>query len=136
MSSRCSYCSGASVPMTGEVGSFSGLVWRTSGYSEPRREAAALDVAQHALPRARRGDRRLAPEARERQRALGVDLADARRVDRRALGEVAQARGRGARVHALDEADRVGQPGLLDEQALEGGDARVELLVDREHDRR
>ena len=34
MSSRCSYWSGASVPMTGEVGSFSGLVWRTSGYSE------------------------------------------------------------------------------------------------------
>ena len=44
--------------------------WRTSGYSEPRREAAALDVAQHRAGRAQRGDRRLAAEPRERQRAL------------------------------------------------------------------
>ena len=33
MSSRCSYWTGASVPMTGERGRFSGLVWRTFGYS-------------------------------------------------------------------------------------------------------
>ena len=31
MSSRCSYWTGASVPITGERGSFSGRVWRTSG---------------------------------------------------------------------------------------------------------
>ena len=33
MSSRRSYCSGASVPITGETGSFSGAWWRTLGYS-------------------------------------------------------------------------------------------------------
>ena len=33
MSSRCSYWTGASAPMTGEFGRFSGLVWRTEGYS-------------------------------------------------------------------------------------------------------
>ena len=34
MSSRCSYWTGESAPITGERGSFSGFVWRTSGYSE------------------------------------------------------------------------------------------------------
>src|SRR4051794_4932475 len=36
-------------------------------------EAAPLDVAQYARPRARGRDRRLAPQPRERERALGVD---------------------------------------------------------------
>ncbi len=31
MSSRCSYWTGASVPMTGEFGRFSGRSWRTEG---------------------------------------------------------------------------------------------------------
>ena len=31
MSSRCSYCTGASVPMTGDLGRDSGLDWRFSG---------------------------------------------------------------------------------------------------------
>src|SRR5829696_2982729 len=96
-----------------------------------RREAPALDVAEHGFSRARHGDGRLAPEPRERERALGVDLTDARRVDRRAVGEVAQAGGGGPRVEALDEPDGVGQAGLLDEQPLEQVDARVQLLVDR-----
>src|SRR5829696_3332728 len=99
-----------------------------------RREAPALDVAEHGFSRARHGDGRLAPEPRERERALGVDLTDARRVDRRAVGEVAQAGGGGPRVEALDEPDGVGQAGLLDEQPLEQVDARVQLLVDRGQD--
>src|SRR5829696_7133892 len=70
-----------------------------------RREAPALDVAEHGFSRARHGDGRLAPEPRERERALGVDLTDARRVDRRAVGEVAQAGGGGPRVEAPDEQD-------------------------------
>ena len=37
---------------------------------QPRREAAALDVAQHRAGRAGGGDRRLAAEPRERERAL------------------------------------------------------------------
>ena len=134
MSSRCSYCTGASVPMTGDRGSFSGPRLADLGVEQARGEAAALDVPQRGPVRARRGDRRLAAEPRERERALGVDLADARRGDRRALGEVPEAGRRGAGVEAVDEADGVGQAGLLDEQALEQVDARVELLVDRRHD--
>src|SRR3954465_1808584 len=56
-------------------------------------EAALRDVAQDGpAGRARGGDRRLAPEARQRQRALGVDLGDPRRVRRLAVGEVAEPR--------------------------------------------
>src|SRR4051794_26326101 len=44
------------------------------GIQGARRQAAALDVAQHALARARGGDRRLAAQPRQRERALGVDL--------------------------------------------------------------
>src|SRR3954470_20854446 len=58
-----------------------------------RREAAALDVAQDSAGRVARGDRRLAAEPRERQRALGVDLADARRLDVPALGVLPEALG-------------------------------------------
>ena len=127
MSSRCSYCTGESAPITGERGSFSGRVWRPSGIQLARSEAAALDVAEHRARRIGRGDRRLAAEPRERERALRVDLADARRLDRGALGEVAEA-GRGrAGIEALDEADRVRQAGLLHEQALEQVDAGVEV---------
>src|SRR3954447_3184061 len=100
------------------------------GVQKPRRQAAALDVAQHPAARARGGDRRLAAEAGERQRALRVDLADPRRVDLPALREVAEARGGGARIQAVDQPDGVLQPGLLDEQALEQVDARVEVAVD------
>src|SRR5829696_3914151 len=97
-------------------------------------EAAALDVAEHARAGARGGDRGLAPEPRERQRPLGVDLADPRRDDLRALREVAQTRRRRAGIQAVDEADGILEPGLLDEQALERRHARVELLVDGAHD--
>src|SRR3954449_7282190 len=99
-----------------------------------RGQAPALDVAQQALTGAGGGDRRLAPEPRERERALGVDLADARGDDLGALGEGAQPGGGGAGVQAVDEPDGVRQAGLLDEQALEQLNARVELLVDRGHD--
>src|SRR4051794_23295704 len=99
-----------------------------------RGQAAALDVAQQALAGAGRGDRRLSPEPGERERALGVDLADARDDDLGALGEGAQPGGGGAGVEAVDEPDGVRQAGLLDEQALEQLDTRVELLVDRGHD--
>src|SRR3954447_1988250 len=100
------------------------------GATKPRRQAAALDVAQHPAARARGGDRGLAAEAGERERALRVDLADPRRVDLPALREVAEARGGGPRVQAVDQPDGVLQPGLLDEQALEQVDARVQVAVD------
>ena len=60
MSSRCSYCTGASVPITGDRGRFSGRVLAAIGVERARREAAALDVAQHRARRAGGGDRRLA----------------------------------------------------------------------------
>src|SRR3954469_20182788 len=104
------------------------------GVEHPRGEAAALDVAQHSARRVARGDRRLAPEPRERERALGVDLADARRLGRPRLGVVAEALGRRARVEALDQPDRVLNSRLLHEHPLEQLDAGVEILVDRVHD--
>src|SRR5215210_7161181 len=55
------------------------------------REAAAGHVAQDCAARAHGRDRRLAPEPRERERALRVHLADPRRLDVRAPGEGAQA---------------------------------------------
>ena len=57
-------------------------------------------------------DRGLAAEPGERERALRVDLADARRLDRRAVGEVPEPGCAGAGVEALDEADgvRAGPP--------------------------
>ena len=91
MSSRCSYWTGASVPITGERGSSSGRVWRTLGVELSRSQAAALHVAQHRTGRVGRGDRSLAAEPGERERALGVDLGDPRRLDLGALGEVPQA---------------------------------------------
>src|SRR4051794_40715930 len=91
-----------------------------------RGEAAALDVAQHALAGAGGGDRRLAAEPRERQRPLRVDLADARGNELHALGIRTEARGGCAGIDALDESDRVVQARLLDERALERGDGRVE----------
>src|SRR3954454_3957084 len=100
------------------------------GVQEPRRQAAALDVAQQPAARARGGDRRLAAEAGERERALRVDLADPRRADLPALREVPEALGGGARVQALDQPDGVLHTGLLDKQALEQVDARVEVAFD------
>src|SRR3954466_13234072 len=100
----------------------------------PRREAAALDVAQHGARRVARGDRRLAPEPRERERALGVDLADARRLHGLAVRHVAEAGGGRTRVEAVDEAHGVDHAGLLHEQSLEQLDAGIEVGVDRVHD--
>src|SRR4051812_15958275 len=59
------------------------------GVEQARREAAPLDVPEHLPRRAGGSDRRLAAEPREGERSLGVDLADPRRVDLGALGEVA-----------------------------------------------
>src|SRR3954451_22590597 len=100
------------------------------GIQQPRRQAAALDVAQHPAARAGGGDRRLAAEAGERQRALRVDLADPRRAGLPALREVAEAPGAGGGGQAVDEPDGVLHARLLDEQALEQVDARVEVAVD------
>src|SRR4051794_2944985 len=98
-------------------------------------EAALRDVAQdRAARRARGRDGRLATQARERERAARVDLGDPRGPRRRALREVAEPGRGGAGVEALDEAEGVRHAGLLDEQALEQVDARVEVLVDRGHD--
>ena len=102
MSSRCSY-------WTGSVGADhrrSRQVRRRlvtdRRVQQARREAATLDVPQHlAAGRARGGDRCLAAEARERQRALRVDLADPRRVDLGALGEVRAIRRRRPRDTGL-----------------------------------
>ena len=107
MSSRRSYCSGESVPMTGERGSSAAPV------------LAARRVQHRATPRCRRRDR-AAPAPRGLAAAIGasrpsrasvsvpsrVDLADPRRHDVLALREVAQARGGGARVEALDRGRR------------------------------
>src|SRR4051812_26667112 len=61
------------------------------GVQRARREAAALDVAQDgAAGRARRGDRGLPAEARQRERALRVHLGDPRRLDLAALREGAE----------------------------------------------
>src|SRR3954470_3660368 len=100
------------------------------GIQEARGQAAALDVAQHAAAWAGGGDRRLPAEARERQGALRVDLADPGRAGLPAVREVAEALGGRAGVEAVDEADRVDHAGLLDEQPLEQVDARVEVAVD------
>ena len=134
MSSRCSYCTGASVPMTGDLGSDSGLVWRISGYSSRAARLPRSTSLQRGAGRVPDGDRRLAAEPRQRERALRVDLADARRLDRRALREAPEPGGGRAGVQAFDEADGVRQAGLLHEQALEQVDAGVELLVDRRDD--
>src|SRR3954464_10632365 len=75
------------------------------GVQQAGRQAAAGDVAQDFAGRAGGGDRRLAAEPGERQRALRVDLADPRRGDLSALREVAQAVSGRARVEAVDEAD-------------------------------
>ena len=56
-------------------------------------------------------------------------------MDLAAVREVAQPGGRGARVQAVDQADGVGQPGLLDQQSLEQVDAGVEVVVDVVDDR-
>ena len=77
---RCSlggYCTGASVPMTGDR-QLLGPDWRVSGRGA-RVEAAALHVPEHRAVGARGGDRRLAPEPGERERALRVHLGDPRR---------------------------------------------------------
>src|SRR4051794_41677317 len=57
------------------------------GVEHARGQAAAFDVAQHRSGRVARGDRGLASESRERERALRVDLADARRLGGLALRE-------------------------------------------------
>ena len=62
MSSRCSYWTGASAPITGERGQLLRARVAHVGVELPRRQAAALDVAQHLARRARR--RRSAPRGR------------------------------------------------------------------------
>ena len=96
-----------------------------------RREAAALDVPEHRAGRVGHGDRGLPAEPRERERALGVDLADARRLRSSPLsGKFRKPAAAEPGVEALDQAEGVLHAGLLHEQALEQVDARVELPVD------
>ena len=92
MSSRCSYCTGESVPITGDRGRP-----RAASGGPPDRAARAARLPPSTLRsagpgRVGRGDRRLAAEPRERERAARVDLADARRLDVGAVREVAEAR--------------------------------------------
>src|SRR3954453_8694451 len=61
-----------------------------------RRQAAALDVPENRTCRIGRRDRRLPPEPRQRERALRVDLADARRRGAGAAREAPETGGRGA----------------------------------------
>src|SRR3954452_7873236 len=111
-------------------GQMLGPVRAPLGVEQPRLEAAALDVAQRRAARVAHGDRGLAAEPGQGQRATRVDLADSGRYDVPALGEVAQPlRGR-ARVEAFDKAHRVQQARLLYQQALEQVDAGVEIAVD------
>src|SRR5512132_4680852 len=100
----------------------------------PRRQASSLHVPQCGTCGVPDCNRSLAAEPCEGERPLRIDLADPRRLDRRALREVPEAGGRRSGVQTLDEADGVGQAGFLDEQALEQVDARVEVLVDRQDD--
>ena len=103
MSSRCSYWTGASVPITGERGEPRRPALAHLGIEQARRQAAALDVAEHGAGRVRLRDRRLAAEPRERQRALRVDLADARARRSWSLsGKLRKPGGGRARVEAVD----------------------------------
>src|SRR4051812_3145956 len=107
-----------------------GPVRAALGVEQPRLEAAALDVAQRRARRIAHGDRGLAAEPGQGERASRVDLADPGRYDVPALGEVAQPlRGR-ARVEAFDKAHRVRDARLLYQQAFEQVDAGVEIAVD------
>src|SRR3954454_773148 len=100
----------------------------------PRREASVRRVADRGAVRAGRCDRRFAAEARERERALRVDLADPRRLDLGAALEVAQAGCRRAPVQPVDQADGVLHTGLLHEQPFERVHCGVEVRVDRPDD--
>src|SRR5256885_17121946 len=61
----------------GRLGQVLGPLLAHLRIEQPGRQAASLDVAQHPRSRASRGDRRLTAQARERDRALRVDLPDA-----------------------------------------------------------
>src|SRR3954466_3205372 len=77
------------------------------GVEQPRRQAAARDVAKRRSVRAGRRDRGLAAKPRERQRSLRVDLRDPRRGDVATLLEVAQPLRGGAGIEAVDQPDRI-----------------------------
>src|SRR4051812_18884997 len=98
------------------------------------REASALDVAKHGAGGVARRDRGLASEPRERERALGVDLADARPLCRPRLRILPEPVGGRAGVEALHQAHRVLHAGLLHKHPLEQLDPGIEILVDRVHD--
>src|SRR3954451_16833380 len=100
-----------------------------------RGAAAVAGVAQGGPVGAGRGERRLAPQAGERERAARVDGADPWRSDGRAVGEVAQARLLGAGIEAVDQPHRLRQAGLLHQQTLERVDGGVEVGVDLGDDR-
>src|SRR5215210_472496 len=122
-------------PDDGRARQLRGALLAARGVQPPRGQAAALDVAQDGPARAGRRDRRLAAEPRQRQGALRVDLADPRRHDLGALGEVAQPFGGGAGIKAVDEPHGVVHARLLDQEALERGHAGVEVRVDVGDDR-
>ena len=93
----------------GTAVSDSGLSWRASGYSSLAARLPPTTFRRTAPVRARGCDRRLPAEPRERQRPLRVDLADPRRLDRRALREVPEPGGGRAGIEALHETDGIAQ---------------------------
>ena len=130
MSSRCSYWTGASVPITGERGSFSGPVWRTSGYS-----SRAARLPPSTLRSTGPAGLAMAIGASRPSRArVSVPLvytSEMRGASISVLSGKLPEAGRGsAGVEAVDQADGVRHAGLLDQQALEQIDAGVQVLVD------
>ena len=132
-----SYWTGESVPMTGERGSSR----RRAARGRP---GTARSVATRCRttgcaapgPSGGGGDRRLASEPRERQRAARVDLADPRRLDLLGLREVAQPAGGGARVEPVDQPDGVASgPAFLTSRPSSASTAASRLRVDVAHDR-
>src|SRR3954453_19522310 len=131
-----SYSNGAGVCISVLTADDRGAAGAVAGIEQAGVEAAVLDVAQdRAAGGAGGGDRRLAAEPRERERAARVDLGDARGLDGLRTREVAQPLGLRAGIQPLDQPHRVGQAGLLDQQALQRVDRGVEVGVDVGDDR-
>src|SRR6516165_3815938 len=90
-----------------------GALGTSTWVKRPRRRASVGGVAERGAVRAGGCNRCLASEPRERQRSLRVHLADPRGGDLGAVREVPEPLGGGARVQAVDQADRVLEPGLF-----------------------
>ncbi len=101
------------------------------GTARASRPRCRIDVAQHRALRARGGDRRLAAEPRERQRAARVDLGDPRRRDPLALREVAKPGGGGARIEPVDRPTASVSPAFLTSRPSSASTPASRLRVDR-----